>query len=280
MFEFGSFNEFSDPVTFADPVVAAVAKAISLGPWVGQFYQAMSAPQVSITTKTFEIYSRTDTSRDGVIGADGWDDDDTTDLPMSEAAVKGLTKGHVLKVGDEIVTVKEVDRANGTIDVLIRGDAGTTAASHAGGAAYKFLGFAGADTDLADVEGMSETTYKYVNAIQTIFEVIPWTKHGELLRKGLTDAQAQATLITEAENRVAKMLATMAINGYKNIPTDTGKRYMSAGLLQQLADTAGGSRTPLTYNVNGVLTEEKFLAGVKQCMDLGARRILYGFRQL
>ena len=37
-FAFGQFNEFSDSVTFADPVVAAAAKAIDLGQWTGKFY--------------------------------------------------------------------------------------------------------------------------------------------------------------------------------------------------------------------------------------------------
>ena len=69
MFEFGAFNEYSDSVTFADPVIAAVAKAINLGPWTGAFYEAMGAPAVTLATKKFEIYTRTKTSRDGVIGA-------------------------------------------------------------------------------------------------------------------------------------------------------------------------------------------------------------------
>lgn len=268
-FEFGAFNEFSDSVTFADLVIAAVAKAINLGPWTGKFYEAMGAPAVTLATKKFELYSRTKTSRDGAIGAGGWDNDDTTGLAMTAAACKGLTKGHVLKVGDELVTVKSVDRTNNTIDVLKRGDAGTTAASHTGSTAFKVVGYAGNDTDLADVEGMHETTNVYTNAVQTIFEIINWTRHGELLRKGLSDAQAQAMLIKEAEVRVAETLANMAINGYKQIPTDDTARYMSAGLLQQLTDTNNNTRSPLTYAVAGALTEAKLLAGIKQVFDAG-----------
>lgn len=269
MFEFGAFNEYSDSVTFADPVIAAVAKAINLGPWTGAFYEAMGAPAVTLATKKFEIYTRTKTSRDGVIGASNWDNDDTTGLSMTAAACAGLTKGHVLKIGSEVVIVAAVDRSNNTISVLKRGDAGTTAAAHTAGAAYKVIGFAGNDNDLENVEGMHETTKVYTNAVQTIFEIINWTKHGELLRKGLSDAQAQATLIREAEVRVAEMLATMAINGYKHIPADDTGRYMSAGLIEQLTDTNGGARSPLTYAVGGTLTEAKLLAGIKQVFDGG-----------
>ena len=268
-FEFGQFNEFSDSVTFADPVIAAVAKAIDLGPFTGKFYEAMGAPQVSLLTKTFEVYGRTKTSRNGVVGTGGWDNDDTTGLAVPAAFAKGVTKGHVIRVGSEVMVISAVDRTNNAISVLARGDAGTSAASHLANAAIEVIGFAGNDNDLKDVEGMTETTTKYVNAIQTIFEVIDWTKHGELTRKGLTDAQAKAMLITEAERRVAEMLATMAINGYKRIPTDNTGRYMSAGLIQQLTDTASGTRTPLTYDVSGTLTEAKLLAALKQVFDAG-----------
>ena len=64
-FNFGQFNEFSDSVTLADPVVEAVARAIQLGPFTGKFYEAMGAPAVSLTTKEFKIYSRTLTPRNG-----------------------------------------------------------------------------------------------------------------------------------------------------------------------------------------------------------------------
>ncbi len=268
-FEFGQFNEYSDSVTFADPVIAAVAKAINLGPWVGQFYEAMAALPVTLTTKEYEVYNRSKTSRNGVVGAGGWDDDDTTDLTVPAAFAKGVTKGHVIQVGDEIMVIASVDRTNNQIDVLKRGDAGTNAAAHSANDVIEVIGFAGSDTDLKDVEGVTETTSKYVNCIQTVFEVLDWTKHGELVRKGMTDAQAQSTLITEAEIRVAEMLAIMSIKGHKNIPANSDGRYMSAGLLQQLTDTNGGTRAPLTYSVGGALTEAKMLAALKGIFDAG-----------
>jgi len=99
----------------------------------------MGAPATTLDSKTFKVYGRSKTSRNGVIGADasnsslgsssgssaagGWDNDDVTGLPMPAAACRALTVGHVLQVGDEVVTVKAVDRDNNTISVFVRGDA-------------------------------------------------------------------------------------------------------------------------------------------------------------
>ena len=273
-FEFGQFNEFSDPVAVNNPVIFAVAKAINLGPWTGAFYQACAAPSMTIDSKEFEIYNRSETSRDGTIGVavsggTAWDADDTSDLPMSSNAVKGLTVGHVLQVGDEVVVVKSVNRTANTIDVLSRGDAGTTAAIHLDNATYKVIGFAGRDEDLKNVEAVNETTAKYTNYIQTVFEAIDWTKHAELLTKGLSEQEASIMLVREAEIRVAKLLATMAINGRKFKQTSSTTRWMSAGLLQQLQDNNSGTRPTLTYNASGDLTEAKLLAALKQVFAAG-----------
>ena len=275
-FEFGTFNEFSDPVATNNPVIFAAAKVIDLGPWDGQFYQACAAPQVTIDAKEFEIYNRSQTSRDGLIGVavsggTAWDNDDTTDLKMSADAVKGLTVGHVLQVGDEVVIVKAVDRSDNTIDVFARGAAGTTAAAHADNTPYKVIGFAGEDEDLKNVESVNETTAKYVNYVQTVFETIDWTKHAELISKGLSEKEAEIMLVKEAEIRVARMLATMAINGRKYKQVSSTTRWMSAGLIQQLQDNNSGTRSTLTYNASGDLTEAKLLAALKQIFDAGGR---------
>ena len=50
-FEFGYYTEFSDPVTKADPVVAAVAKAIELNQWTGKVYESVGAPSAPITSR-------------------------------------------------------------------------------------------------------------------------------------------------------------------------------------------------------------------------------------
>lgn len=267
-FEFGYYTEFSDPVTKADPVVAAVAKAIELNQWTGKVYESMGAPSAPITSKEYEVFTRSKTARVGAVGTGGWGASDTTGLPVSADFAKGITLGTVLEVGEEAVIVKSVDRSANTISVFRRGDGGT-AATHAQADPIRVIGFAGSDTDLKDVEGYHEKTAAYRNYVQSVFEIIDWTLHGEYMRKGMTDYQAKATLIREAEIRVAGNLSMMAVNGYKVDAQNGATRYMSAGLLRQLADTAGGTREVLTYNVNGDLTEAKLLAAIRQCFLAG-----------
>lgn len=269
-FEFGQFDEFSDSVAANDPVIFAIAKRINLGRNTGTFYQAMNPVDLTLDSKQYDIYGRSKTSRNGVIGASNWDNDDTTGLSMTAAACKGLTVGHVLEIGSERVIVKSVNRTNNTIDVLARGAAGTTAAAHTAGAAFKVVGFAGSDTDLKNVESVNEITNVFQNFIQTVFETFDWTQHADLVAKGLSETQASIRLASEAEIRVAEMLATMAINGKKEKQTSATTRYMAAGLLQQLTDTASSTREVLTYNASGVLTEAKLMAALKQVFENGA----------
>ncbi|MDD3119160.1 MAG: recombinase zinc beta ribbon domain-containing protein [Victivallales bacterium] len=127
-------------------------------------------------------------------------------------------------------------------------------------------GFAGNDTDLKNVESMTEATGSWTNYAQTVFEAIEWTKHATLVRQGLSDANATALLIREAEIRVAEMLSKMSIRGVKSQATSAGGRYMSAGLLARLGSD---ERNALVYNVAGVLTETKFKAALKNRFDNG-----------
>ncbi len=266
MFNFGQFNEYSDAVTIGDPVIHSIAKTINLNPFNGRFYQSMGAPTVPLAQKKFEIYSRSKTSRDGTIGTTAWTASGTTDLKMNADSLKGLTVGHVLRVGSEVVIIKSVSRSANTIDVLARGAGGTTAATHAASSAFKVVGFAGDDTDLKNVESMSESTSKWSNYVQTVFEVIEWTKHAELVRKGLSSSNATVFLLQEAEIRVAEMLSRMSIYGIKAQSTGVTERYMSAGLYAQLGDTARGGNV---INVAGNITEAAFIAGLKTLFDKG-----------
>ena len=268
-FNFGQYGEFTDPVTNGDPVIAAVAKVIEPGPYKGQFYQAMGAPTVPLDQKIFEVYTRSKTSRNGVIGATPWDADDVTGLSVSAAAAKGLTVGHVIKIGSEVVIVKEVNRTNNTIAVFARGAGGSTAGAHDAATAFTVIGFAGADLDLKNVESISESTSKYENYMQTFFETNNWLKQGELVRKGLSEAQAKVVLLKEAELRFAELLSIASIHGLKQKPTDDSDRFMSAGLISQLKDSNSGNRRVFSYNANGPISEVIFKAALKELFDNG-----------
>ncbi len=271
-FNFGTVTEFDDANSIHDPIVQAAAKAITLPRFKGVFYQEMGAPQAPVISREFDIYSRSKSARNGVIGdgTTGWADGvATTSLPMTAAAIKGLTVGHVLKVEDEVVQVKSVNRTANTIDVKGRGLGGTTGAAHANATAFTVIGFAGLDSDLKNVESISESTLKYKNYVQTVFELLDWEKGAELARKGLAAASIVAILRQEAAYRVAEMLSLMAIHGYKQVGS-AGVSWMSAGLLAQLADTASGARPVLSYNVGGALTETKLKAALEEVFLVGA----------
>jgi hypothetical protein len=220
-FNFGTVTEFDDTNSIHDPVVQAAAKAITLPRFKGVFYQGMGAPQAPVISRDFDIYSRSKSARNGVIGdgaATGWINGvATTALAMTAAAIKGLTVGHVLKVEDEVVQVKSVDRTANTIDVKGRGLGGTTGAAHADTTAFTVIGYAGLDADLKNVESISESTLKYKNYVQTVFELLDWEKGAELARKGLAAANIVAILRREAAYRVAEMLSLMSIHGYKQL---------------------------------------------------------------
>lgn len=268
-FEYGLFDYFSDPVTKGDPVIMGIAKSIEPGPYLGAFYQAMGAPETRLTQKEYEVYDATKNTRDGILGATPWDNDDIAGLSVSADAAKGLTIGHVLKVGSEYVVVKAVNRANNTIEVRGRGAAGTTPAAHDAGSAFKVVSFAGADSDLKYVTGVSEVTNVYRNFIHTIFEVMDWEEHATLVRKGMTPANATIKLYRDAQIRVIEILARSCIWSRKYKALTRDERWMAAGLLQQLADTNGGARTCLSYNAAGPITDAKVKATLKEIFDRG-----------
>lgn len=275
-FEFGTHTEFDDSVSFGDPVVAVAARAINLARNKGAFYQSMGAPQIGINTEEYEIYSRSKTTREGTIGSGGWNDTNTTNLPIDSTSIKGITIGHVIKVESEIVVVSKVDRSANTIDVFARGAGGTVAATHLAGVSYKVKGFAGKDSMLKDVESAYESTGKYTNYIQTVFETLDYEYKGKILsRRGLAENLVAQILTKEAGFRVAEMLATMAIHGEKEAGSKSGSPFMSAGLLSQLADSSSGARPVLSYNANGALTEIKLRAALKELVKTGTPNTIW-----
>jgi hypothetical protein len=61
-----------------------------------------------------------ETTFSGAIGATNWNATDTTALPISTALEGAITNYAVLKVENEIVVVKSVDRTAHTIEVYKR----------------------------------------------------------------------------------------------------------------------------------------------------------------
>lgn len=274
-FNYGQVSEFTDSNSIGSPVIAALAKVVKVPAFKGAVYQRMGAPMVPITQKEFDIYSRTKNTRNGVIGTAGsgtdWNTTSATSaLPMPAAALVGLSIGHVIKVDSEVMVISAIDRAANTIGVFARGAGGTTAATHTTGAAFTVIGFAIRDTDLKNMAGISESTLKYPNYVQTVAEVLDWQRGALLQRQGLSAANALAVIREEAAQRVAEMLSGMAITGYKQLG-DANKPYMSAGLLTQLEDTNGSTRPVLRYNASSAaLDETKLVAALDTVFATGS----------
>lgn len=248
-FNIGLHTEYDDPISILDPLVAIAAKKVRMGAHKGAFYNALKAPAQSITSKVFQVYGRSFTERKGALRGAGWNASSTTGLIVSDNLANVITRGTVLKIGDELVIVKSVVRTSGaaTIDVFARGAGGTTAATHAGTNVAVGIAHAGNDTDLKSVESFSENTNGYENYAHTLFEVIDYTKSQEILgRKGLGDANIPL-LQAEAMQRVANHLAATALWSRKQKGNETIP-YLTAGLFQQLEDTAGINSS--TRNVN------------------------------
>ena len=273
-FNYGIVNDFSDSNSIGDPVIAALAKVIKMPKFKGNLYQRMSSPMVPLTQKTFDVYSRSKNTRNGVIGTSGGSDwgstTATTGLTMPAAALLGLSIGHVLKVDNEVMVIKAIDRSANTVDVFARGAGGTTGATHSTGAAFTVIGFAARDTDLKNVSSASESTLKYTNYIQTVFETLDWEKGAELIRKGLAAETVLGILRQEAAVRVAEMLSVQAIHGLKQLGS-ASIPYMSAGVLSQLEDTVSGARPVQLYNASSAaLDETKLRAALDQIFAVGS----------
>lgn len=273
-FAVGQVSDFSDTNSLPSNVISALAKGVNLPRFKGALYQAMGAPMVPITNKAYDVYSRSKTARSGIIGTAGGSDWGstvaTTALPIPAGNLAGVTIGHVLKVDNEIMVVKAVNRSANTVDVFARGAAGTTAATHSTGAAFTVIGYAARDTDLKNIESFSEATLKCTNYVQTVFELLDWTKGAELERHGLASDNVLAILRQEAMFRTAETLSVMAIRGVKQLGT-ANVPYMSSGLLASLEDTAGSTRPVQLYNASSAaLDETKLCAALDQIFAVGS----------
>lgn len=267
----GVQTQYDDSVSINDPQILAFAEQIQLGRYEGQVYEALSAPEQAVTREKFRVGSRTRTALSGTIGTGagtGWvDGTATTSLPMSEAQIAVLVIGMAMQVESEVVVVKSIDRAAFTINVYERGAGNTSGASHADNVAFTIIGHAINDTDAFNVEAIRERTEDYENYCQLVFVPIEQTFTDRTEARKYFDQNPQ--LQKEALDRIFRMLCQATVRGVKRAGTDSIPP-MTAGVLDQLQDTAGGARTPLRYNVNGAFTEDKLKAALDLAFQYGA----------
>jgi len=94
-----------------------------------------------VNTLKVEMAKEDETTFSWAIGATNWNATDTTALPISTALEGAITNYAVLKVENEIVVVKSVDRTAHTIEVYKRWAWETTGATHTAGTTAHILGF-------------------------------------------------------------------------------------------------------------------------------------------
>ncbi len=272
----GTQTQYDDSVSINNPQILAFAEDIQLGAYEGAIYNRLSAPPVAVTREKFRIGARSRTALTGVIGTGsgtGWADGTAVnDLPMSETQIPVLTVGMVLQVADEVVVVKAVDRSAFTIDVFERGAGSTSGAAHADQVAFTVIGHAVNDTDAGNVEAMKEQTNDYENYVQLVFVPIEQTFTDRTEARLYLDQNPQ--LQKEAVDRIFRMLCQTCIRGVKRAGSNSIPS-MTAGILEQLADNAGSTRTPLRYNVNGAFTEDKLKAALDLAFQYGSPDTIY-----
>ena len=267
-FETGIFTDIDDADSIADPMVMVRASAIQLPMNKARIWEDAAVHEDPESNRKFEIYSRSETQRNGELS--GAIDDVVTTITVASTA--GLIKGLVLQIEDEVVVIDTVPNDT-TFTVRKRGTAGTTAAAHADATPFTVLGTAIDDQDLKNMESVSEITTVYTNYMQTTAETVDYTRGGRLdPRKGLSDTMV-ATLEEEALLRVAKGIATSAVRGKKQEKT-ANEPWMTAGILQQLSDNSDG-RIVLTYDAAGVLTEDKLRAALRIVTERGVPTDIY-----
>jgi len=277
-FNVGKFTEFDDTNSAADASVMVAAAAIPLSMTKAAFYQSLSAPAVGLSSKTvdYDLFGRSKTVKAGTVDV-AWDAVTAAALGIDAVSIKGITVGSVLKMASgEYVIVSAVDRSAVTIDVYARGAGGTTGAIQADASVFSVVGFAGKDSTLKDIESMSESTGKYTNYTQTVFETLDWEYQGaNYARKGLAGDKILPILLNEATVRVAENLGVMSILGLKQEGASGGSPYMTAGLFSQLADTAGGTRPVLSLNVGGAFNEIKLRSALQELTATGSPDMIW-----
>lgn len=275
----GAHSHYDDAESILDPQILAYAAEIALSRYEGQIWNRIGGVLIAPTTESFKIAARTRTDLNGVIGdgaGTGWDNAATTALPVPAASINILVVGSILDLQSgathETVVVTAIDRAANTISVEARGAGNTSASAWADASTFKIIGHAIRDADATNVEARHEKTYKYENVYQLIFERVQMYT-SDLNKREFFQNQLNVEY-NEALDRVFRLLARNIVNGVKVTGTNSVKA-MSAGIMDQLVDTAGGDRAVLRQNIAGQFTENKLKTALDTVLTKGNPNAIY-----
>lgn len=252
--DLGLHTTLKDENSKLDPEVLAIAARITptQAKEFGRVWDLFRSRSAPFVTDEFEILVRNYTKPNVRVTASSsgsdWDtDSDTSDLPVDSDDIDRITIGDVLKVEDEIVVVKEVDRGANTIDVYERGAGESSASAHGTSEITADIVGNAHEEGKVQPDAMAEGTTKFTNYMQLVEEVVDMSyADTEQARK---TGRTGDVLKAEAMERVMRDLARSAIYGVSREPA-SGQPSMTRGLLQWLGLSGG-----ISTNLGGSFTE-------------------------
>lgn len=201
-----------------------------------------------INTTKIKWYDAKTYALEGEVGVGDWDDTDTTGLPVSAEFAQLVNVGDVLRVENEFVVVKAVDRTGNTVDVYGRGHGGTTAAAHDAADAIFILGNANVEGTV-NGDSLLEDSIEQVNFTQIVEEPIEITLTAQK-QKYLDVTDKLNDERTKAMTRALKKLNQAVLFGKPSAGSKTTPRSFG-GLKHFIENTSDA----FNYNVAGAFTE-------------------------
>jgi len=271
----GCYTNYDDASNKPDEFILGTAQTFKPLAFEGTLFNRLSGWDRPLDRTAFEIGGRTQSSLSGLLGdgsAGGWDATATTDLPIQSDYINNIGIGDTLEVKSgatiEVVTVKDIDRTAETIDVFARGVGSTTGAIWADGSAFSVIGTANNDGNEQNTTQRSEATYTYTNYAQTLIETVQYSKSNA--NEPQKFYQSPEVLEREALERIFKLMMRTTVKGVKGAGTKAGQPYTTAGLLDQISDSAGSTRDTLRTNIGGALTQAKLEGGLSDAHNYGS----------
>jgi hypothetical protein len=200
-----------------------------------------------INTTKIKWYDAKTYSLEGEV-ADVWNDTDTTGLAISAQFAQLVNVGDVLRIWNEFVVVKSVNRTGNTVDLYGRGHGGTTAAGHVATSTIFILGNANVEGTV-NGDSLLEDSIEQINFTQIIEEPIEITLTAQKQKYlDVTDKLNDERM--KAMTRALKKLNQAVLFGRPSAGSKTTPRSFG-GLKHFIENTSGA----FNYNVAGAFTE-------------------------
>lgn len=206
-----------------------------------------------VPTTKYETYYKPARPRTGTIGA--WGAADTTGLEVPKATMDILDIGKAVKVGEEIVIVKNLDRDDNTISVFSRGAGWTTAAAHADGT--ELLVHSVAIPEGANIgEGLFQERQKTTNTVQLMEKQAKVTYTEAQQERKLAGDLLDEKVQEEMEDLMEDLNNAAIYGAFDEGDPSGGIPAMTRGLINSILE--GGN--PKLVNVTaGEFTEQRML---------------------